>query len=336
MSKSNALFFPLTILGYAALIHAAAAPAHSKIAHKFHADGNDGWDFLTVDEGTGRLFISHGTQVQVMDEKDGRLLGTIPDTKGVHGIALAPGLNKGFISNGKDTSVTVFDLKTLATIGKVRVTGINPDAILFDPSSQDVFAFNGKTSNVTVIDASTGAVVATIPLEGKPEVAVSDGAGSVYVNLEDKSMVAAIDAKAKKVTGSWPIAPGESPSGLAIDLLKGRLFMVCENKLMVVFDLKTHKVLASLPIGDKVDGVGYDPIKKRAYASNGEGTLTIVQEDVKGDYKVLETLPTQRGAKTIAVDNKTQHVFMSTAEMPKPRPTVKPGTFVILDVEPST
>lgn len=324
----------------------AAAPSKYVIAHKFPIAGNDGWDFILADETKGRLFVSHGTQVQVVDEKTGKLLGTVPDTKGVHGIAIVPDLNRGFTSNGKDTSVTVFDLETYATLGKIRTTGNNPDAILYDPFSRLVFTFNGKSSNATVIDPKTNSVIATIALEGKPEVPVSDGKGTLFVNLEDQNRVTTLDTKTKKVLGTFSIAPGESPSGMAIDLEDQRLFIVCENKLMIVADSKTHEVVALVPIGDKVDGVAFDPVLKRAYASNGEGTVTVVQETDKDHFKVLETVATQKGARTIALDAKTHHIFLPTAEFgappepttenPKPRPAIKPGTFVVIDVEPST
>lgn len=316
-----------------------------KIVNRFHLPGDERWDFLAAEPSTGRVFISHGTETQVMDEKDGKLLGTIPDTKGVHGIAFATEAGKGYISNGKDTSVTVFDLKTLATLGKTRVTGINPDAILYDPFSKHILTFNGKTANATVIDPASDKVVQTISLPGKPEVAVSDGKGMIYVNIEDKSEIAVIDVKSNKVLKTWPLAPGEGPSGLAWDGENQCLFSVCENKLMIIIDAGSGKVVATAPIGEGADGAAFDSASKRAFSSNGQGSLTVVNADGK-DYSVLETLATQKGAKTIAIDSKTHHIFLSTAEFgptpaasadnPKPRPSVKPNTFVVLDIAPST
>jgi len=324
---------------------AAPRPAYT-IANKFHLPGDERWDFLAADPASGRVFVSHGDQTQVMDERTGALLGAVPDTKGVHGIALAPELGKGYISGGKDTAITVFDLKSLAPLRKIRSTGINPDAILFDSSSKRVFAFNGKTNNATVLDAVTDSVVATIALSGKPEVAVADGKGRIFLNLEDAGKLAVLDAKAAKVVETWSLAPGEEPSGLAMDVEAGRLFSVCSNKMMVVLDVSTGRRVAMVPIGTGVDGVAYDPISKRIFASNGEGTLTIIQETDKDHFSVLQTLPTQKGARTIALDSKSHHLFLPTAgfgpapaatpDNPKSRPPLIPNSFVILDIAPAT
>jgi len=316
---------------------------HYKVVNKFPVAGEGSWDYLISDPETGRLFISHGTVVNVVEESTGKLLGTIPDTKGVHGIALANSLNKGFISNGRDSSVTIFDLKTLATITKVRVTGINPDCILYDPFSQKVFAFNGRTKNATVIDAKTNAVVATIPLDGKPEFAASNEKGKVFVNIEDKNKISVINSNSFKVETNWPIAPGEEASGLAIDLKSNRLFTVCDKK-MVVLDAENGKVVSTIKIGDGPDAAGFDPELKRAFSSNGEGNLSVVEESGPNDFKLLETVSTQRGARTMALDTKTHHIYLAVAEQgekpaptadnPRPRPAIKPGSFVILDVAP--
>ncbi|MBW8886206.1 MAG: YncE family protein [Fibrobacteres bacterium] len=324
---------------------AAPGPAYT-IANKFHLPGDGRWDFLAADPASGRVFVSHGDQTQVMDERTGALLGAVPDTKGVHGIALAPELGKGYISGGKDTAITVFDLKSLATLRKVKATGINPDAILFDPASKRVFAFNGKTKNATVLDAVTDSVVATLALNGKPEVAVADGKGRIFLNLEDAGKLAVLDAKSAKVLETWSLAPGEEPSGLAMDTAAGRLFSVCSNKMMIVLDAATGRRVATVPIGTGVDGVAYDPDSKRIFASNGEGTLTIVQAADKDHYSVLQTLPTQKGARTIALDPKTHHLFLSTAgfgpapaatpDNPKARPPLLPDSFVIFDIAPAT
>jgi len=311
--------------------------------NKFHIEGDGGWDYLNVDESTGRIFISHSSVVQVIDEKDGKLLGTIPDTKGVHGIAIATDLNKAFISNGRDSSVTIIDLKSLAFIAKVPVTGQNPDAILYDPFSHKVFVYNGRTANATVIDGTTNKVISTIKLSGKPENSVTDLKGKVYVNIEDKNEIAVINSTTDKVEQTWSISPGEEASGLALDNENHRLFTVCSNKVMVVLDALSGKVITSLPIGEGSDGAAFDPALKRSYSSNGEGTLTVVQEINPDKFIVLETVPTQRGARTITVDKKTHHVYMSAAEYEavspsatnaNQRPAIKPGTFMVLDVAP--
>jgi Uncharacterized conserved protein len=332
------IFFSVT-----SILKAQTGSSQYRMANKFHVDGDGGWDYLNVDESTGRIFISHGTVVNIIDEKDGKLIGTIPDTKGVHGIAIATDLNKAFISNGRDSSVTIIDLTTLAFITKVTVTGQNPDAIIYDPFSHNVFAYNGRTANATVIDGSANKVVATIKLDGKPENSVSDGKGKVYVNIEDKSEISLINSKTNQVEQTWSIAPGEEASGLALDNENHRLFAVCSNKLMVILDASSGKVITSLPIGDGSDGAAFDPALKRAYSSNGEGTLTVVQEISPDEFKVLENVTTQRGARTLTVNKKTHHIFMSAAEYEAAspsagntnrRPAIKPGTFMILDVAP--
>jgi YVTN family beta-propeller protein len=325
------------------LLAGADAQPSERVLRKFPVPGEGGWDFIAADPSGGRLFLSHSTQVQVIDERTGLLLGSIPDTKGVHGIALAPDLKRGFISNGKDSSVTVFDLDSLATLSKIPVTGRNPDAIVYDAYSRRVFVFNGKSDNATVIDASTLKVIGTIPLEGKPEVAVPDGKGLIYLNLEDKNAIAAIDSRTLKVTRSFSIAPGESPSGLAFDAKNGWLFAVCDNKIMVVADARRGKVVATVPIGEHPDGADFDPRTRRAYSSNGDGTLTVVQEK-GGRFEVKETVPTQKGARTLALDPLTHHLFLPTAEFgsvpaasadnPRPRSVILPNSFVVLDVGP--
>ena len=314
------------------------------ILNKIHLPGEGGWDYLSVDEAGSRLFVSHGSVVQVVDLKTGQLAGTVNETPGVHGIALAPDLNKAFISVGRNASVKVIDMKTLAVLADVKVTGENPDAIMYDQFSKRVFVFNGRTSNATVIDATTNQVAGTIALEGKPEFPVSDGNGNIFVNIEDKSIISVIDAKTLKVLKSWPIAPGEEASGLALDNETHRLFAVCGNKLMVVVDATDGHVVANLPIGDGCDGVKFDPELKRAISSNGEGTMTVVQELNKDSFKVLETITTMAGARTLALDTKSHHIYAPTAEFnpapaataaePRPRRTAKPDSFYIMDIAP--
>ena len=333
--------FLLTIVNFATA--QSSAPSYN-IVNRINLPEDTWWDYLSIDPSTGNLFVSRGSMVQVVNVNDGKLVGTIPDTKGVHGIALAFDLEKGFISDGADSSVTVFDLKTLKTIDKIGVTGRNPDAILYDPWTQRVFTCNGRTSNSTVIDAKTDKVVGTIPLSGRPEFCVTDRQGKIYINIEDKSQIDEINADAMKVENVWSLSPGEGPSGLAIDILDHILFSVCHNKLMVVLSGIDGKVFATLPIGERVDGAAFDPELMRAYSSNGDGTLTIVQEENKSTFKVIDNLNTQLGARTITVDTKTHHLYLPTAEFnppppatadnPHPRPTMKPGSFVVLEVAP--
>ncbi len=320
---------------------ASGQTSEYKILNKIHLEGDGGWDYLTVDESTDRLFISHSTQVQVVDLKTGKQVGVVPNLAGVHGIAIAVDLNKAFISCGRDSSIVIVDLKTLAFVAKVKVTGANPDCILYDPYSHKVFTFNGRSANATVVDATTYKVVSTIPLDGKPEFSVTDKQGKVFVNNEDKSMVYTINSNTLLVEQKWSIAPGEEPSGLAFDKANDRLFSVTD-KLMVISDAKNSKVVTTVPIGENVDGVAFDPIKKRIYTSNGEGSVTVVQEITPNEFKVVETIPTQRGARTIAINTKSHRIYLPTAEFgpppaatkenPNPRPSIKPGTFTILEI----
>ncbi|MCX6221206.1 MAG: YncE family protein [Bacteroidia bacterium] len=316
-----------------------SAQSNYKIINQFPLQGDGGWDYLSVDEAAGRLYVSHATMALVVDLKTGKQIGKIADTNGIHGIAAVPALNKGFTSNGRDSSVTVFDLKTLEVTGKIKGTGKNPDALLYDSFSQKLFTFNGGSATATVIDPKENKIIATIRLDGKPEFPASDGKGKIFVNIEDKSEISEINATTLKVDRSWSISPGEEPSGLALDNETHRLFSVCSNKLMVVSDVVAGKVITTLPIGDRCDGVAFDPGLKRAYSSNGEGTITVVQEIDKDHFKVLENIVTQKGARTIAVDKTTHHLYLPTAEFgPQQegnrRPAMLPGTFKILEVAP--
>lgn len=315
------------------------AQTNYKMVRQIPLESDGGWDYLSVDEAAGRLYVSHATMALVVDLKTGTQVGKIADTKGIHGIAVVPALNKGFTSNGRDTSVTVFDLKTLQVTGKIKVTGKNPDAILYDPFSQKIFTFNGGSSSATVIDPKENKVIGTIPLDGKPEFPQSDGKGKVYVNIEDKSEISVINPTTMKVEKSWSIAPGEEPSGLALDNETHRLFSVCGNKLMVVSDAEAGKVVTTLPIGDRCDGVAFDPATKRAFSSNGDGTITVVQEVNKDSYKVIETITTPKGARTITIDKTTHHLYLPAAEYEAStgtgRPAMKPGTFKVIDIAPT-
>jgi DNA-binding beta-propeller fold protein YncE len=344
MNRPSVIISCLFFLLSGSVLMAQNAKSEYTILNKIHLPGEGGWDYLSVDEAGSRLFVSHGSVVQVVDLKTGQLAGTITETPGVHGIALAPDLNRAFISVGRNASVKVFDMKTLAVIADVKITGENPDAIMYDQYSKRVFVFNGRTSNATVIDATTNQVAGTIALEGKPEFPVSDGNGKLFVNIEDKSIISVIDVKTMKVEKSWPIAPGEEASGLALDNETHRLFAVCGNKLMVVVDATNGHVVANLPIGDGCDGVKFDPGMKRAVSSNGEGTMTVVQEVDKDNFKVLENFTTAAGARTLALDTKTHHIYSpaaefnpapaATADNPNPRRSPKPGSFFVMDIAP--
>jgi DNA-binding beta-propeller fold protein YncE len=333
------------ILGFAAA--SLAQPDDGlKVTQTVKIGGEGGWDYLTVDPATRRFYVTRGTRVMVLDADTLTPVGEIPKTEGVHGVALAPDLGRGFTSNGRANTVTVFDLKTLKTLDEIKVTGENPDAILYDGATKRVFAFNGRSQNATVIDGATGSVVGTLALGGKPEFATADLEGHVYVNLEDKSEVVAIDSRQPAVAKRWPLAPCEEPSGMAIDRTHKRLFIGCGNKLMAVVDATSGRVVATVPIGEGVDANGFDPGPALAYSSNGDGTLTVVHEDAPDRYTVVANVPTKARARTMAVDEKTHRVFLATAEFgpppsptadqPRPRPPMVPDTFTILVVGRAT
>jgi hypothetical protein len=318
----------------------AAGPSGYHLLKKIPLGGEGGWDYINFDSATRRLFISRGTKVVVLDVDSGKVVGEIPNTEGVRGIALAPDLGRGFTSNGRAGTVTIFDLKTLAVIGSAQA-GTNPDAIIYDPASKRVFAMNGRSQNATAIDGATGSVAATIPLAGKPEFAAADGAGHVYVNIEDKSEEQQIDSQKLAVTATWPLAPCEEPSGLAMDAAHRRLFAGCDNKMMAVVDADSGKVIATPAIGEGVDANGFDAGTGFAFASNGRSaTLTVVHEDAPDKFTVTEDVPTQRGARTMTLDPKTHEVYLVTAdfgpppaatpENPHPRPQILPNSFVVL------
>ena len=254
-----------------------------KVIDRITIGGEGGWDYLLADTSMHRLYVSHGTKVEVLDVDKKSVVGQIPNTMGVHGIAIAPEFQRGFTSNGRDSSVTVFDLNSLKALATIKLDASNPDAISYDSFSKRVFTFNGRSSNATAIDASTDSIVGTIPLGGKPEFAVPDGKGRMYVNIEDKSLVMAFDSKTLEILGRWSIAPGEGPSGLAIDRENRRLFSVCGNKTLIVLDADSGRVVANLPIGDGVDAVAYDPVTHLVFSSNGEGTVTIAHQDSSGN-----------------------------------------------------
>lgn len=314
------------------------------ISRKINVAGDDGWDYLAVDNINQHLFISHGNVVNVVDLKTDKTITTIPDTKGVHGIAIANDLNKAFITDGKDNAVTIINLTTFGVIEKVAIEGQKPDAILYDQFSQKVFTYNAKTNDATVIDATTNKVIKNIPLGGKPEFSATNDKGLVYVNIEDKNEIKVIDATKLEVIHSWSIAPGDEPSGLALDVETNRLFAVCGNNLMVIVDATNGKVIKTLPIGDGCDGVAFDKEKKLAFSSNGIGNITVVKEENDATFKVVETITTQKGARTIALNKTTHELYLPTAEFgekplptaenPKPRPSLKPNSFQVLVVTP--
>jgi YVTN family beta-propeller protein len=287
--------------------------ADHQVTKKIPIPGQGGWDYLTVDEAARRLYVSHGTQVEVIDVDAEAIVGSIPKTPGVHGIAIAPGLGRGFTSNGQSSTVTIFDLKTLKEIAEVP-TGKKPDAIIFDPATSRIFAFNGGSDSATAIDAATGKVAGTIDLGGGPEFAAADGNGFVYDNLEDESLVLKINSRDLKVEQRWPTAPCASPSSMAMDRANRRLFLGCRNKLMAVMDADTGKVITTLPIGDHVDATAFDAETRLILNSNGEGTITVIRQDSPDKYSPVETVKTLPKAKTMALDPKTHRLFLSTAE----------------------
>lgn len=335
-SASRFAFFLVLLATFAG----AADPGY-RVITTYKLGGEGGWDYLNLDSASRRLYISRATHVIVIDADSGKPVGDIPDTPGVHGIALAPELGRGFTSNGREGTVTIFDLQTLKLITKVKV-GDNPDAILYDPATKRVFTFNGRSQDSSAIDAAKGTVLGTIKLQGRPEFAVSDGQGELFVNIEDKSQLDAIDANKMEVKSRWPLAPCEEPSGLSMDRKNRRLFSGCDNKMMAVVDADSGKILATPAIGDGVDATAFDDGTGLAFASCGEGVLTVVREDSPGKFSVAQNVKTQEGARTLALDSKTHQVFVVTAkfgpppaatpENPHPRHTILPDTFVVLVV----
>ena len=305
-----------------------------KLIKSIPVEANGSWDYLTVDKPTQRLFFSHGTVVQVMDLKTGKITGEIANTPGVHGIAIVNEFGKGFISAGRIDSVIVFDLATLKTTGKIP-TGINPDAIIYDPYSKRVFSYNGKGNNITVIDAKTDAFIGSIDLPGKPEYSVSDGKGKIFVNIEDKSVIIKFDAKTLKTDATWPLDPGKEPTGLAFDEKNNRLFSACsESSLLVVMDALSGKVITSLPIGNGCDGAVFIPEDQNIVTSNGEGTITVIHQKDALHYEVIQTLPTKKSARTITYNEIDKTIYLPAAEVTitDGKRTMTPGSFRILAV----
>jgi DNA-binding beta-propeller fold protein YncE len=312
------------------------------VVNTYKIGGEGWWDYLTIDPASRHLFLSRGTHVMVIDADSGKMLGDIPDTQGVHGIALDADNGRGFTSNGREGTVTIFDLNTFKPLDKVKDVGENPDAILFDPATKRVFTMNGRSHDTTAIDAASGKIVGKIPLGGKPEFGVSTGAGEVFVNIEDKSELVVFDPKDLKVKSRWPLAPCQEPSGLAMDMKSRRLFVGCDNKMMAVVDADSGKVIATTPIGEGVDANRFDPDTQLAFASCGDGSLTVVHEDSPNKFSVVQSVATARGARTMTLDPKTHQVYLVTAKFgpppaatasnPHPRPAMLPDSFMVLVV----
>ena len=321
----------------------AVSAQQYRVSGRIPLDGEGGWDYLAVDSVNGHLYVSHGTEVAVVDLASQKPMTKITGMKRIHGIAVANDLNRGFISDGGDDVVVIFDLKSHSVLQKVA-TGKNPDGILYDPYSKRVFAFNGRSNDVTAIDAASGTVAGTVALDGKPEFPVSDRKGNIYVNIEDKSEIVQLDPQALKTKKTWSLSPCQEPSGLAIDEETRRLFSVCSNKKMAIVNADSGQVVATVPIGDGPDAAAYDPGNKLAFSSNGEGTLTVVRQGSLDKYTVLANVPTERSARTMALDTNTHKIYLSaaqlgpapeaTADNPHPRPKIAPGSFHVLVVSP--
>jgi YVTN family beta-propeller protein len=319
---------------------AAFAQKPYSVLTQWTIGGEGGWDYLTSDPAAHRLYVTHGPRVEVLDSDSGKIVGSITGLKGTHGVALDDVGKYGYISDGGANVVVVFDRTSLEKLASIAA-GANPDGIVFEPVTKTVWAFNGRSSNATVIDTAERKVVATIPLEGKPEFPVADGTGTVFANIESKNEIVRFDAATKKITATWPVANCDSPSGLAIDREGYRLFAVCDGGKMAVVDATSGKTVANPVIGDGPDAARYDGTRKLAFSSNGGGTLTIIDAS-KASYPVLQTLATQRGARTMTLDTTTGRIYLATAtfgerpapttDNPRPRPAIVPGSFTVLVV----
>jgi hypothetical protein len=314
----------------------ASGPSGYHVIKTIPIPGEGGWDYVTVDSDARRIYVSHATQVVVLDADSYAIVGSIPDTQGVHGIAIASDLGRGFTSNGRSNDVTIFDLKTLKAIGTVK-TDANPDAITYDPVTKRVFTFNGRGKNATAINAADGTVLGAIDLRGKPEFAAADGKGGIYVNNEDSSELHHIDTANLKELHHWPLAPCKSPSGLAMDLKNRRVFSVCDEKVMAVVNADTGAVVATPAICDGPDATAYEPSTGTVFASCGDGNLTVIHQDSPDKYTVIENVPTKKSARTMGLDLKTHNIVLPAADFDPPAPgerrgKMKPGSFVLLVV----
>lgn len=338
LTIATGMVLPCVVIGADA---ATGASGPYSVAKTLHLGGPGRWDYALADPANKVVYVTRQTHVQVVSTEDGKVVADLPGMKGNHGVAVAPEQGRGFVSDGQSNAVVVFDTKTYKELGRVPA-GKNPDAIIYDPSSHKVMAFDGRGRDVTVIDPAAepgeAAVVGHIPLEGKPEFAAADGQGHVFVNLEDKSSISEIDSSSLKVIATWKIEGGESPSGLAIDPANHHLFAGCDNKVMAIVDTQSGKTLATVPIGQGVDACGFDPGTGEAFASCGDGTLTVVKETSSGKFEVEQTVETKRGARTMALDASTHTIYLPTAEFMEGaagggrRPQAKPDTFMLVVV----
>ena len=328
------------LLSLVAALPMAAQAGDYTLLNKFALGGEGGWDYLSYDKGSKRLFIARGNRVQVVDAERGVVTGEISDTPGVHGVALATDLGKGYSSNGRDNSVTVFDMVTLKPLARISTpAGENPDFIAYDPASKQVLAFNGRSHNVSIIDANRDQLVATLPLAGKPEAAVADGQGLMFVDIEDKNEITVIDTRKNEVLHHWPLSGCDEPAGLALNAQARRLFVGCHNKTLLVVNADTGKTVASLPIGAGVDANAFDAQTGLVFSSQGDGTLSIIKQTSTDKFFVQQTASTQRGARTLALNPDNHHVYLVSAEFdeapataaePRPRRLMRPGSFVLL------
>jgi len=303
----------ISAIVFVAMTVSYAASGGYHLIEKIDVGGQGGWDLLTVDDAGRRVFISHETQVEVIDLQSKKAIATIPNTPGVHGIALAPEEGRGFVTNGRASTVTIFDLKTLAAIAQAP-TGTKPDAIVYDPSTHRVFALNGGSNSATVIDAASGKVAGTVTLGGAPEFAVADGTGNIFVNVEDKNEVLRLDGRELNVKNRWSLAPCQTPTSMAIDRKNHRLFIGCRSHVMAVVNAESGKVIATLPIGDHVDASAFDPETGLIFNSTGEGTVDVFHEDSPDKYSAVERIPTHAGSKTMALDSKTHQILVPSNE----------------------
>ena len=332
------IYFQILISIFFISSSAAQNKVDYKVVQTFHIASPGGWDYLAVNN--NKLYVSHGTQVNILDEKTGDSIGFIPNTTGVHGIAFNNELNRGYTSNGRLNNVTMFNLATNEIIMQIP-TGENPDAIMYEPFSKKIITNNGRSKNLSVIDLVTNKVIATVDVGGKPEEGISDGAGKLYVNIEDKNEIVQVNTKTFKVENHWPLLPGEAPTGLALDKKTKRLFSTCsDNKLLVVMDATNGKIIDKLPIGEGCDGVAFDEKSNLIFTSNGDGTITVVKEKGANKFEVLGTITSKSGARTIALDGNTHTLFLPTADFepadpknPKARRKIIPGTFQVLVVQ---
>ena len=333
----------VVLLGVPALATPAGAPLFH-LSGRWPVAGTEGWDALTADGQARRLYITHGSRVDVLDLDHGALVASIDSTQGSHQVALARDLGRGYVSCGRDSSVVIFDLATAKVLQRVALPARGPDAILYEPTTRRVLVFCGGSSSAVVLEGATGAIAGAITLGGRPEFAVTDGAGKVFVNLEDKSEIAELDPRTLQVLARWPLAPGEGPTGIALDRAHHRLFAACSNRTLVVLDAAKGRVVATLPIGDRVDGIVFDPKRGLACSANGEGTITVVREVTPRKFEVAETDSTQLGARTITIDETHGTLYTVTAsfgpppeptpDRPHPRGPILPGTFQVLVLEP--